>query len=155
MDALSELKQCIRERKFTKNYLRSNIGPTRKVNGWQRLVEPVFSNTIMTGRILELCQNILGEHINCVCLNRNVHCAPHRDGKNDSHNSFFLMFGDFAGGELCIDEPEGFRILDKKNVWYTFNGKRDLHWNKPILEGTKYSLVCFVRNDIVLSLIHI
>ena len=55
------------------------------------------------------------------------------------------MFGDAKGGALLIEEPDGLRRIDEKDVWYVFRGDRDLHWNEPITSGTKYSLVCFAR----------
>ena len=144
---LDELKKFVRERRWIKNRQRTNIGQSQKVNGWNSLVEPVYSNTETSGVILELCQQLLGVPINCVCLNRNVHCEPHRDGKNQSE-SYFLMFGDFEGGALLIQEPNGIRRIEEKDTWFTFNGKRDLHWNEKILNGTKYSIICFVRDNI-------
>ena len=120
------------------------------IDGKKELIKPIFSNTINSGKILELCQKILGAvgaHINCVCINRDIQCLPHRDKKNDCEKSFFMQFGDFSGCELCIGEPSGIRVLDKKDVFYEFNGKRDLHWNIPLWEGTKYSIVCFARRS--------
>ena len=58
------------------------------------------------------------------------------------------MFGDFDGGALLIQEPNGIRRIEEKDMWFTFNGKRDLHWNEKILNGTKYSIICFVRDNI-------
>ena len=55
------------------------------------------------------------------------------------------MFGDFAGGALLIDEPDGLRRIEEKDTWYIFHGQRDFHWNEPITEGVKFSLICFAR----------
>ena len=93
---------------------------------------------------MELCREMLGQHITHVCCNRDVHCGPHRDRGNTSE-SYFLMFGDFDGGALLIEEPEGLRRIDEKDVWFVFNGRRDLHYNEPITRGRKYSVVCFAR----------
>ena len=144
---LTELKALVVKRRWSRNVMRTNLGgATHYRNGWKNLVEGVFSNTERgeDSRILQLCREMLGEHITDVCCNRSVHCGPHRDKKNDSE-SYFLMFGNFQGGALLIEEPEGLRRIEEKDVWYVFRGDRDLHWNEPITSGTKYSLVCFAR----------
>ena len=55
------------------------------------------------------------------------------------------MFGDFTGGALLIDQPDGIRRIVERDTWFIFNGARDFHWNEEITSGTKYSLVCFAR----------
>ena len=144
-DPLSELKERVRTRRWRRNSLRTNLGgETHHMNGWLNLKVGVYSNTERSGRILELCREMLGSHITDVSCNRQVHCGPHRDRKNESE-PHFLMFGDFEGGALLIEEPEGLRRIDEKDTWFTFRGDRDLHWNEPITAGTKYSLVCYTR----------
>ena len=102
-DPLLELKQCVVKRKWVRNSLRTNLGgETYHKNGWLNLRQGVYSNTERGGRILELCQEMLGSHITDVCCNRGVHCGPHRDRANTSE-SCFLMFHapgkpDFEGG---------------------------------------------------------
>ena len=143
--ALTELKQLVRKRRWVRNIMRTNLGgETHKRNGWLNLKVGVWSNTERSGRILELCREMLGAHITEVCCNRQVYCGPHRDKKNESE-SYFLMFGDFEGGALLIEEPTGLRRIEEKDTWFVFRGDRDLHWNEPITAGTKYSLVCFAR----------
>ena len=48
-------------------------------------------------------------------------------------------------GELLIQDPEGLRRIEEKDVWFVFNGCRDLHWNEPVRRGRKYSLVAYAR----------
>ena len=143
---LTELKALVVKRRWSKNIMRTNLGgATHYRNGWKNLVEGVYSNTERgDSKIVQLCREMLGDHITDVCCNRNVHCGPHRDSKNESE-SYFLMFGDFKGGALLIQQPDGLRRIDEKDTWYIFRGDRDLHWNEPITSGTKYSLVCFAR----------
>ena len=142
---LTELKDLVRKRRWVRNTMRTNLGgQTQKRNGWLCLVRGVYSNTERSGRILELCREMLGEHISEVCCNRDVHCGPHRD-RNNTSESCFLMFGDFEGGALLIEEPDGLRRIEEKDVWFTFNGGRDLPWNEPVTSGRKFSLVAYAR----------
>ena len=112
--------------------------------GWRHLKEGVYSNTVRAGPILEMVQKMLGEDITDVCCNRDVTCHPHRDQANTSLQSFFLMWGDFEGGALNIDENRKIRRITEKDVWHTFNGQRDLHWNDPHT-GRKFSIVAYSR----------
>ena len=144
-ETLEELKTLVRKRKWIRNTIRINLGGDTVVrNGWKHLKQGVFSNTERQGRILELCREMLGQHITEVCCNRNVVAGRHKDKRNEGE-SYFLMFGDFEGGALLIDEPEGLRRIEEKDTWYIFHGQRDFHWNEPITSGDKYSLVCFAR----------
>ena len=75
---LTELKQCVVKRKWVRSIMRTNLGGgTHFRNGWNNLKQGVWSNTERRGRILELCQDLLGPHITEVCCNRSVHCGPH------------------------------------------------------------------------------
>ena len=55
---------------------------------------------------------------------------------------YFL--GDYEGGELVVEEEED-RILSEKEVWHSFDGKNCFHYNLPITNGTKYSIVAYSR----------
>jgi hypothetical protein len=74
-------------------------------------------------------------------LNKNVVCPPHRDSGNNG-KSVIISFGDYSGGELIID---GFGTYDTNCHPLRFNGAKYLHFNNPIITGTKYSLVYFSR----------
>ena len=116
--ALTELKALVVKRRWVRNVLRTNLGgATHHRNGWLNLKQGVYSNTERgDSRILQLCREMLGDHITDVCCNRQVHCGPHRDRKNESE-SYFLMFGAFEGGALLIEEPDGLRRIEEKDVW--------------------------------------
>ena len=40
-------------------------------------------------------------------------------------------------------EEEEDRILTEKEVWHSFDGKNFFHYNLPITNGTKYSIVAY------------
>ena len=64
--------------------------------------------------------------------------------RKQQHNKLYYVFGDYQGGELVIEEAED-RILSEKEVWHSFDGKNCFHYNLPITNGTKYSIVAYAR----------
>ena len=74
--------------------------------------------------IMELGLIILPEDFeyNQICLNKNLQCLPHFDGRNVG-NSYIVSFGDFTGGELMIfDEDDNIEYIDiKYTVNYYYN----------------------------------
>ena len=54
------------------------------------------------------------------------------------------FFGDYEGGELVVEEEDD-RILSEKEVWHSSDGKNWFHYNLPITNGTKYSIVAYSR----------
>lgn len=76
--------------------------------------------------------------VNKIMLNKNYQTQPHYDSKN-STKSVIFSFGDYKGGELVV---EG-KVIDTNMKTYEMNGATQLHWNKPITAGTKYSLVFY------------
>jgi hypothetical protein len=70
-------------------------------------------------------------------LNKDLMCAPHRDGQNVGL-SFLISFGTYEGGLIVIDDVEH----DAKYNGILFDGSKLLHYNTPHT-GTKYSLVFF------------
>jgi hypothetical protein len=69
-------------------------------------------------------------------VNCNYICAPHKDHGNIGQ-SFIIGFGDYTGGELCIDSDKNAYDIRSGLL---FNGSEKLHWTKP-WTGTRYSLV--------------
>lgn len=80
-----------------------------------------------------------GFSFNCITLNKNVVCEPHRDIYNKGL-SYIIGLGDYTGGELVIEGQEH----NIKNHWLLFNGKKT-HWTKPFT-GTRYSIVYYNNN---------
>ena len=77
-------------------------------------------------------------------INKNVSCARHRDNRNASDFSWIMLLGDFDGGELVVEEPEGDRVISEKNVWHKFCGRDHVHYNLPHT-GTKFSVVAYSK----------
>ena len=42
-------------------------------------------------------------------------------------------------------EEEEDRVLPDREVWHSFDGKNCFHYNFPIANGTKYSVVAYSR----------
>lgn len=91
--------------------------------------------------VLELGQAICPFEFEAIQLNCNVVCPPHKDPGNVG-DSVIVSFGDYSGGELNIDD---FGTYDTNCRPLLFNGAKYTHWNNPITDGTKYSLVFFKR----------
>jgi hypothetical protein len=159
--ALAELQDLVRHHAFWKNLLRPNIGESEatKYAGRRMLVNPVLSNSIHEptrtrahAKMLALAQEMLGQHINPLTINKDVCCARHRDGRNASASSRITFFGDgaqdYEGGELGLEEEGGDRVLSERNVWHTFDGRNTWHYNLPHT-GTKFSVVAYSRTPTV------
>lgn len=76
-----------------------------------------------------------------VHLNYDVECGKHRD-KNNIGDSIIVGFGDYAGGELCTEYGD---VLDINCNPVCFNGSQVEHWNTPLTQKGKYSLVYYVH----------
>ena len=153
---MEELQALVRAHPFWRNQLRVNRGPTfaSQWNGKRLLCTPVFSNSVhgagrtkKQARMLELVRQQLpdvGEPL-MLTINKNVTCGRHRDNKNASDFSYIMLFGDFEGGELVVEEPQGDRVLSEKNVWHKFCGRDHYHYNLPHT-GVKLSIVAYSQN---------
>ena len=108
------------------------------------LKESIPSETFRSGPIFDAVQRHL-PNTTQVTYNRNLHCFPHRDGKN-SGPSHICFLGDFEGGELLTELGD---VYSERNKWM---GPMDLrsvtHWNNPVTRGTKHSLVAFTNPTI-------
>ena len=140
MDSLLELLQ---KHKFRGSCRRLNIAkgePTQKAkNGQSFLVTPVMSDCVTKGPIFDACQeqnpNFEFTHL---AVNHNVTCTPHRDGRNRGE-SRILFLGDFKGGDLHFEDSITFNETGR---WLSFDPQH-LHWNSPVTEGDKYSIVAY------------
>jgi hypothetical protein len=75
-------------------------------------------------------------------LNRNFPTPPHND-KNKG-DSICIAFGEYEGGELCIEQEDGTVIeVDPRIKPVKFNGKKCRHWVNEYTGGTRYSMVFF------------
>jgi len=75
---------------------------------------------------------------NCIQVNHNTICPPHKDANNVG-DSLLVSFGDYTGCTIYIDGKE----YDAKNKPLVFNGSELSHYNTNDLSGTKYSLIYF------------
>ena len=107
------------------------------------LVKGVLSNSVKSGRMLELVQEMLPDAgITELALNKNLECKPHRD-KANTGASYVLFLGEFTGGALVLEDGTRF---EQRGVWQgPMWGSDVTHFNEPITSGTKYSVVAYSR----------
>ena len=68
-------------------------------------------------------------------INDNYVCAPHKD-VNNIGESFIVGFGNYLGGQLCIENMD----YDIRLRGLLFNGSERQHWTKPWIKD-RYTLV--------------
>ena len=124
--------------------LRANIAedPTRSLPGSRFLKKRIKSDTHAKGAILDTVREMVPEATHC-CLNLNICCPKHKDRIDKWTKVCFL--GNFTGGDLLIEEPEGLRKIpgSQTRQWHAYAGARDTHWNTPTESGIKYSVICW------------
>lgn len=72
-------------------------------------------------------------------VNQNVVCPKHTDSQNVGL-SCIVSIGDYEGCNLVV---EGFGIYDTMLSPIVFDGSKLVHFNEPLLAGTKYSFVFY------------
>jgi hypothetical protein len=92
--------------------------------------------------IIRIGKEIVPFEFETIQLNHNLTCPKHKD-KNNITPSVLVSFGEYTGGNIVVEGE----IYDAKNTPIIFNGSLLEHWNTPDLEGNKYSLVFFKRNN--------
>lgn len=105
---------------------------------------PVFTEAFHCGDVYAACQAVLppGVRSDYVTINKDLCCYPHCDG-GDCGTALILFLGDYAGGELCFEDG---RRLEARGVLHAFSGDA-LHWNEPLVGGTKFSIVFYNRRS--------
>ena len=93
---------------------------------------------VLYNEILRCGRAICPFDFTMIQLNKNLECPPHKDSKNAGY-SMLVSIGDYVGGEIVIEGKE----YDARENPLVFNGAELEHYNKPIISGTKYSLVFF------------
>ena len=136
------LLELLRKRKFQGTKLRTNVArgqPTEKhPSGRVMLKDAVLSDVVKSGRIM----NCVRKHhpwVEQLTLNKNLCCSRHTD-RNEG-NSLICFLGDFEGGGLYVEEPEGVQHLAEKGVWYEYNGRHP-HWTEEFV-GERFSIVAY------------
>jgi len=146
------LLQLLQTRKWSINELRLPVvAPEWRVRcrskrgSWTvRAGLPVFTEAFHEGPVYEACQAVLpgGLRSDFVTVNRDLCCYPHRDG-GDAGTALILFLGAYEGGALCFEDG---RRCEARGVLHAFDGSV-LHWNEPLLGGTKYSVVFYNRTS--------
>ena len=67
--------------------------------------------------------------------------ARHKDKGNEGE-SFTVSFGDFIGGELCMEVSGEVVSVDTRHRGFLFNGSQIPHWTAPF-EGRRFCLVFY------------
>ena len=143
MQAAKELRELLEKRKFAGSHTRTNIA--RGAETWTHpggrvlLKEKVLSDVVKKGKIFDLVQAQL-PWVEQVTLNKNTLCTRHTD-RNEG-NSCIAFFGDFEGGGLFVETPEGIRHLQDKEVFHEYNGRHP-HWTEEWTGGDRYSVVAY------------
>jgi len=103
-------------------------------------------NTWMRPTLWGLLMDFAAKHVSiqwdAVTVNDNYVSAPHKDKGNEGE-SFTVSFGDFTGGELCMEGPSGETIsVETRHRGVLFNGSEVVHWTAPF-EGRRFCLVFY------------
>lgn len=102
-------------------------------------------NTWMRPKLWQLLLDYAAKHVaipwdGCT-VNDSYLSAPHRD-KGNQGQSYTISFGDFTGGELCLEQGDSHVAIDTKNKGYLFDGSTQTHWTAPF-EGRRFCLVFY------------
>ena len=62
-----------------------------------------------------------------VQMNKNFPCPPHKDKKNQGI-SYLCCFGDFTGGDTCIEYDDRIEKVSSKECPISFNGSKYTHY---------------------------
>jgi hypothetical protein len=89
-------------------------------------------------------QTFVPFHFDAIHVNHNVVCPRHLDAKN-AHQSCIVSIGEYEGGDLIIESPDQLvtRTVNTKHQPLIFDATKMYHYNTPITQGNKYSLVFF------------
>ena len=114
-----------------------NVGKTCH---WSKPGKPILPSVAMrenNSEIYNECRRLFPEkNFDCVMINRNFKCIPHRD-KNNIGDSIIVGMGNYNGGDLVI-EGKGHCILYSPLV---FNGSEKEHWVENWTDGDRYTVV--------------
>ena len=138
------LEALLRARKFRGSKLRTNVArgaPTeRHSSGRVMLKDAVMSDVVKSGHLFN---NVRKYHpwVEQLTLNKNLCCTRHTD-RNEG-TSLIAFFGDFTGGGLFVEEPDGVKHLQGKGIWFEYNGRHP-HWTEDF-EGERYSIVAYKK----------
>jgi len=75
-----------------------------------------------------------------ICVNKNMMAKPHVDGNNQG-NSIIVGLGNYTGGELVVEYPDGNKVHDCKEKPCYFDGTVK-HYTLPF-QGDRYTIIYF------------
>lgn len=81
-------------------------------------------------------------------LNKCFPIPPHYDSVNVG-TSIILGLGDYTGGLLNVEYPDGVKEIDIQGQTYEFDGSKYKHWVDDFT-GTRYSIV-FFKNKMLMN----
>ena len=79
---------------------------------------------------------------NAIHINHNVVCSRHLDPYNVG-SSLLVSFGDYEGCNLIIEGENENKECNTNCNPIIFDGTKHYHYNTPLIDGNKYSLVFF------------
>jgi len=130
------------------NYCRMQAGKGRSqafgiIRRWS--YRPYLSrNTWTRPRLWQLLQEFAAAHVpiawDGITVNDNYKSAEHTDKGNEGL-SYTVSFGDFTGGNLCINDGQ-IKEYDTRHRGYLFNGCKDVHWTGD-WQGRRFCLVFY------------
>ena len=145
VESAAELRALLEARRFSGSNTRTNIAKGAETwthpGGRVLLKEKVLSDVTRKGKIFDI---VKAQHpwVEQLTLNKNTMCTRHTD-RNEG-NSVIAFFGDFENGGLFIEEPDGLRHVQEKNVWHEYNGRHP-HYTEAWTGGERYSIVAYKK----------
>ena len=139
-----EIESLLRKHKFVGTNFRTNVASNDETyttpQGRVVLKKKIKSDIKKEG---ELFDAVVKHHpwVEQLTLNKNLKCTRHTD-RNEGE-SLIAFFGDFTGGGLFVETPEGTEHLTEKGVWYQYNGRHP-HWTEDF-EGNRWSIVAYKK----------
>jgi len=122
--------------KMRKGQYSINIGKTCH---WNKPGKPILPTRAMKENKSEIwneCKRLFPDHpFDCVMINKNFKCIPHKD-RNNIGDSIIFGLGDYNSGDLVV-EGEGHCLLYSPLI---FNGAEKEHWVEP-WSGDRYTVV--------------
>jgi len=97
-----------------------------------------WSRPVLWQLLLEFAQKHVPIDWDGIQVNDDYTSAKHRDKGNEG-NSYTISFGDFTGGELCLETGDK---VDTRLRGHLFNGSEITHWTAPHI-GRRFCLVFY------------
>jgi hypothetical protein len=145
--------------KIPKSTSRPNVSGLLHKDKWKRygnpcesctfgLVNNLFRGQVTTSsitkkypeqydKLVEYGKHICEHEFTSICVNHNVKCQRHKDGKNVGVSTI-VSVGDFTDGGLWVEDE----LIDIFEKPYCFNGAEKEHATQDF-DGDRYSIIYF------------